>query len=122
MVFTVNGAGAAGFTVRYVPLVTADPSGKPLPVPGNAVLQGVIRAPAQGFDDSGHQPGRVLAQIGDYLAQPTGWASLRAVRFAGSFEGQCTFAIGVRDRVPFRVSSQEVPADQIRRVVVDIAH
>ena len=122
VVFTINGAAAAGFTVRYVPLVTADPSGKPLPVAGNAVLQAVIRAPAQGYDDSGHQPGRVLAQTGDYLAQPTGWPSLRAVRFAGSFEGQSTFAIGVRARVPFRVSSQEVPADQLRRVIVDLAH
>ncbi|WP_051791164.1 AMIN-like domain-containing (lipo)protein [Amycolatopsis jejuensis] len=122
VVFTINGADEVGYVVRYVPLVTADPSDAPLPVAGNAVLQVVIRAPAQGTDDSGHQPGRVLAKTGDYFAQPAGWDSVRAVRFAGSFEGQCTIAIGVRTKLPFRVTSQVRQADQIRLVVVDIAH
>ena len=53
--FSVNGPGDTGFSVRYVLAVTADPSGKPLPVPGNALLQVVIRAP-----DSG-QPARPVA-------------------------------------------------------------
>jgi len=125
VVFSINGSGSAGFSVRYVPLVTADPSDKPLPVPGDAVLQVVVRAPEQGFDDSGHQPGKVLAQTGDYLYAPAqlgGWATLRAVRFAGFFEGQCTFAVGVRARLPFRVLTQLDTVNQIRQVVLDIAH
>ena len=123
--FSVNGPGDTGFSVRYVLAVTADPSGKPLPVPGNALLQVVIRAPEQGADGSGHQPGKVLAQSGDYLyspAQLTGWPTVRAVRFAGSFEGQCTFALGVRDRLPFRAFTVLDTVNQVRRIVVDIAH
>lgn len=122
LVFDVNGPAAAGFAVRYVPVVTTDPKGDPLPVPGGAALQIVVRAPALGTDGSGHQPGRVLAAVGDTLVSTPGWPSLRAVRFAGSFEGQCTFAAGVRTKLPFRVFTQLGPQDQIRRVVVDIAH
>ena len=94
-------------------------------MPGNALLQVVIRAPEQGADGSGHQPGKVLAQSGDYLyspAQLTGWPTVRAVRFAGSFEGQCTFALGVRDRLPFRAFTVLDTVNQVRRIVVDIAH
>lgn len=50
----------------------------------------------------------------------SGWKSLRAVTFAGSFEGQNTVALGVRERLPFRVL---VTSDRgYRHVVVDIAH
>ena len=125
VVFSINGSGGAGFSVRYVPLVTADPSDKPLPVPGDAVLQVVVRAPEQGADYSGHQPGKVLAQTGDYLYAPEqlgGWATLRAVRFAGFFEGQCTFAVGVRAQLPFRAFTQLDTVNQLRQVVLDIAH
>jgi len=44
------------------------------------------------------------------------------MRFAGSFEGQSTFAAGVRVKLPFRVFTQVGPQDAVRRVVVDIAH
>ena len=103
--------------------VTADASGQPLPVAGAAALQVVVRAPAQGYDDSGHQPGRFLAQTGDYFypeSQLAGWLSLRAVRFAGFFEGQCTIAVGVTEALPFRVSTQLEGA--VRHVVLDVAH
>ena len=122
VVFDVNGAAEAGYAVRYVPVVTSDPKGDPLPVPGGAALEVVVRAPALGTDDSGHAPGRVLAATGDTLVTTPGWPSLRAVRFAGSFEGQSTFAVGVRAKLPFRVFTQVDPQDAIRRVVVDIAH
>lgn len=122
VVFDVNGPAAAGFAVRYVPVVTTDPKGDPLPVPGGAALQIVVRAPALGTDSSGHQPGRVLAAVGDTLVSTPDWPSLRAVRFAGSFEGLSTFAAGVRAKLPFRVFTQLGSQDQVRRVVVDIAH
>ncbi|HWD04249.1 MAG TPA: hypothetical protein VG674_17565 [Amycolatopsis sp.] len=44
------------------------------------------------------------------------------MRFAGSFEGLSTFAVGVRAMLPFRVFTQAGPRDQVRRVVVDLAH
>lgn len=125
VVFDINGPGAVGYSARYVPEVAADASGKPIPVPGGAALQVVVRAPAQGFDESGHQPGRVLAAPGDYFYtanQLAGWSSLRAVRFAGFFEGQCTFAVGVRQQLPFRMFTVLDTQSQVRRVVLDIAH
>ncbi|WP_370962612.1 hypothetical protein [Amycolatopsis sp. cg9] len=122
VVFDVNGPAEAGYAVGYVPVVAADPKGDPVPVPGGAALEVVVRAPALGTDGSGHQPGRVLAATGDTLVATPGWPSLRAVRFAGSFEGQSTFAVGVAAKLPFRVFSQLDPRDAIRRVVVDIAH
>jgi hypothetical protein len=122
VVFDVNGPAEAGYAVHYAAVATSDPKGDPLPVPGAAALEVVVRAPALGTDDSGHQPGRVLAATGDTLVATPGWPSLRAVRFAGSFEGLSTFAVGVRAKLPFRVFTQLGPQDQVRRVVVDIAH
>ncbi|MFG1644611.1 hypothetical protein ACGFMK_30370 [Amycolatopsis sp. NPDC049252] len=124
VVFALNGSAAVGFAIRYAPVVITDPKGDRLPVPGGATLELIVRAPALGSDDAGHQPGRVLAATGDYVvpaAQVAGWPSLRGVRFGGSFEGETTFAVGVRAKVPFRLFTQ-FGADRIRRVVVDIAH
>lgn len=125
VVFDINGPSPVGYSARYVPLVSADGSGAPIPVPGRAALEIVVRAPEQGFDESGHQPGRILAKTGDYFyteRQLAGWSSLRAVRFAGFFEGQCTFAVGVRDALPFRVFTVLDAANQVRHVVLDIGH
>ena len=125
VVLDINGPADVGYTVQYVPVVTADGSGEPVPVAGGAALAAVAHAPPQGLDDSGHQPGRTFAANGDLLYSPsqfTGWRSLRAVRYAGYFEGQSTVAIGVREKLPFRVSTQLDGTDDIRRVVIDIAH
>lgn len=125
VVFDINGTAPVGYAVRYVPVVLADASGMPLPVPGGAVLRVVVRAPEQGFDQSGHQPWQVPPKSGDYLvpaAQVASWTSLRAVRFAGFFEGQCTFAVGVRTTLPFRVFTFVDEPNHARRVVLDIAH
>jgi hypothetical protein len=123
VVFDVNGAAAVGYSVRYVPVVAEDGSGKPMPVPGAAALEVVVHAPEQGYDDSGHQPGRIPWQSGDFLYtenQLAGWRSLRAVRFAGFFEGQCTFGLGVAETLPFAVSTSLDGAT--RHLVVDVAH
>lgn len=115
VVFDVNGPGNVGYVVRYAPVVLSDPKGEPLPVPGGAVLQVVILA---------GQSGPTFGRTGDYLIPPrrvAGRTVLRAVRFAGSFEGQCTFAVGVRAVLPFRVFTVLDRRDQVRQVVVDIA-
>jgi hypothetical protein len=123
VVFDVNGPGAVGYAVRYVPLVRADASGKPVPVAGGAVLEVVVRAPIIGTDGQGHQPGSSAPGVGeDFVAasRVAGWSSLRQATFAGSFEGQTTTAVGVRDRLPFRVF---VTADRgYRHVVLDVSH
>ena len=123
VVFDVNGPEAVGYTVRYVPVVEADGSGQPVPVAGGAVLEVVVRAPMLGTDSRGHQPGSGVPAVGEDLvarSRLAGWDSLRQVAYAGSFEGQTTTAIGVRERLPFRVF---VTGDRgYRHVVVDIAH
>ena len=124
VVFDLNGPQPVGYTVRYVPVVLADPSGKPVPVAGHAVLQVTVRAPIYGTDDQGHQPWRRAPAIGDSLVAPSqisGWTSLKAVTFAGSFEAQTTIAVGVREQLPFRVLVTSGPYDY-QHVVVDIAH
>jgi hypothetical protein len=125
VVFDVNGPAATGYAARYVDVVHADASGAPVPVAGEAALEVVIRAPAQGMDDQGHQPWKVLARPGqDFYApaQLAGWRTLRQVRYAGSFEGQTTIAVGARDRVPFRVFTVPDARNQLTHVVVDLAH
>src|SRR5664279_139829 len=57
VVFDINGPQAVGFAARYVPVVLADASGKPVRVAGRAALQVVVRAPIFGTDSQGHQPG-----------------------------------------------------------------
>lgn len=125
--FDVNGSGPVGYDVRYVPELTEDGSGRPVPVTGNAVLQVIIHAPAQGSqaDESGHQPGKVFAPSGTYLYGPGGledWDSVQSVSSAGSFEGQTTLGIGVRSQQPFAVSSYPDPNNnRITHITVDIA-
>jgi hypothetical protein len=123
VVFDINGPRAVGFVARYVPVVLADASGKPVPVAGRAALEVTVRAPIYGTDNLGHQPGRTPPTVGESLITPaaiSGWPSLRAVRFAGSFEGQTTVAVGARERLPFRAF---VTSDgSYQHLVLDIAH
>ena len=123
VVFDVNGPEAVGYAVRYVPVVQADGSGQAVPVAGAAALEVVVRAPIRGTDSQGHQPGTSVPVAGHDFVSPrrvAAWSSLRQVAFAGSFEGQTTFAVGVRGRLPFRVL---VTGDRsYRHVIVDIAH
>jgi hypothetical protein len=121
VVFDVNGSDKVGFVARYVPVVQADASGQPVPVPGRAALEVVIRAPIG--DGSGDQGWKDMPRVGDPLISPSSVASfqsLRAVTFAGSFEGQTTVAVGVTQKRPFRVWSMRDADNQ--HVILDIAH
>ena len=123
VVFDLNGPQDVGYTAKYVPVVRADASGVPVPVEGRAALQVTVRGPIYGTDNQGHQPWRQPPAVGEDFIAPAkvaGWASLTEVRFAGSFEGQTTFAVGVRDQRPFRVS---ITSEQYyQHVILDIAH
>jgi hypothetical protein len=125
VMFDVNAPDAVGYHVQYVSMVRSDGAGTPVPVAGGAALEVVVHAPALGADNQGHQPGAVLARPGQSFysaAQLAGWRTLRQVRYAGTFEGQTTIAVGVRTRVPFRVFTLLNARDQVMRVVLDVAH
>ncbi|RJQ87242.1 AMIN-like domain-containing (lipo)protein [Amycolatopsis panacis] len=122
--FSINGPAAIGYSVRCFPPVTADASGKPLPVGGAAMLQVVVRHPEQGADTCGHQAGRTLAATGGHLypaAQLAGRPSLR-----GALRRVLRGAVHVRGRhpreTPFRVLTLLDEANQVGLVVPDIAH
>lgn len=120
VVFDIAGTAPAGFTVRYVPQVRADGSGEPVPVAGGAALMVIVRSYVRGYPD-----GTPLASNGDRffrVADLARWQALRAVRYAGFFEGQVTLALGVRTKLPFRAYTVVEKGSAVRKVVVDIAH
>jgi hypothetical protein len=109
VVFQVRGA-MPGWDVRYVAQVTADPSGRPVTVPGTAVLRVVLTGLA-GHDGAGRPTATGTAQTPRL-------PGLVAVKQAGDVESVMTFALGTGDRLDFRVFGLTGPT----RVVVDVAH
>src|SRR4029453_6213847 len=105
-VFTFPGA-MPGYQVRYVPEV-ADQGGRPLPLRGKAFLA-VTFDPARAPDPGGESTVSTAALT-------PGSPVLRQVRFAGDFEGQVTFGLGLAGRDGFRVSELRGPT----RVAVDV--
>lgn len=103
MVVDIDGP-PAGFDVRYVDQVRADGSGNVVPTAGGARLQVVVRHPAFSTPR---------------LPSVAGFTTFRQITNAGSFEGQTTFGLGVRARLPFRVFT--LPGGH-GRIVVDVAH
>lgn len=98
----------AGYHAEYVPEVTADGSGAVVPTPGGARIQFIVR-----------HPNYHGGAIGASVAPTAGFRTLRSVVYAGSFEGQTTYGVGVRARLPFRVFT--IPGGH-GRIVLDIAH
>lgn len=118
VVFDIAGTSLAGYNVRYVPSVSADPSDIPVPVSGNAVLQVVVRAPDLFWSNPSPPAGAKPWTVGQSLYKAN-WPALREVKFAGSFEGQVTFAVGVSAKLPFFVSTWQ--DGQVLHVILDIA-
>jgi hypothetical protein len=106
VLFTFEGP-MPGYQVRYAPRVT-DAAGERLPLRGQAFLA-VAFEPARAHDPDGEATFPTAALT-------PGYPALRQVRFAGDFEGQVSFGIGVADRGGFRVSELRNPT----RVVVDV--
>lgn len=96
-----------GYDVRYVSTVTADGSGFPVPVAGGARLAVVV-----------HQGATTIPS----MPSVAGFTTFRQVKWAGSFEGYTTLALGVRARLPHRVFTIHDVATNRSRLVVDVAH
>jgi len=122
LVLDVNGTAPVDASVRYVRAVLSDPAGRPVGVSGPVALQVVVRAPYLGAGTSGHQPYRKVPAVGARLvpaAALAGLAVVRDVRFAGTFEGVTTVAVGAVARRPVRVAVIRDYGG--RHVVVDVA-
>ncbi|WP_241741409.1 hypothetical protein [Streptomyces sp. L2] len=117
IVIDVAGAksGSLGYSVRYVSRLVQDGSGRTIPIRAGAVLEIVINAPAYdlrtGKPTYPAKPGHSLPRVN--LA---GYRTFRAVKYGVSFEGQTQFGLGVRARLPFRVTVLD------GRAVVDVEH
>nr|WP_205705748.1 hypothetical protein [Kineococcus indalonis] len=112
LVVDVSGRGD-GYFVRYVDQVRFDGSGNPVPLRGGARLEVVVVEPVVATDG-------IFLPNGE-LADVRGYRTFRHVAWAGSFEGQTTFGLGVRARLPFRVFVLDGPGAG-SRFVVDVAH
>ncbi|MEU6590536.1 hypothetical protein ABZ923_15170 [Streptomyces sp. NPDC046881] len=115
IVFDVPGGGKIGYHVQYVDRFYADPSGEYIPVAGGAILD--IRVGAWSYDLERGVP-TYPGKVGKALpgVNISGYKTFRDTRFGGTFEGQTQVGLGVRARLPFRVTQLD------GRVVVDVAH
>lgn len=106
-----------GYSVKYVSAVRRPGSGSVVSLAGAADLQITLNAPA--YDDSGratYSPARPNTAV-----NVAGYRTFRQVALAGSFEGETTLGLGVRARLPMRVTVLNGPGSG-SRIVVDVAH
>lgn len=107
-----------GYRVQYVDQVYREGSGEPVPVRGGATLQVVATSPV--YDPNTGETLWLPANWNEVV--DVGWhPTFRQVAYAGSFEGQTTFALGVRARLPFTVFTLTGPGNG-SRLVIDVAH
>lgn len=106
---------APGWFVRYSPLFEPG-TGDVVPLRGGASIEVVVRAPTHTAGGTPtYDPPVPLEAVG-----VGGFRTFRQVAHAGSFEGQSSFGLGVRARLPFRVFGLEGSGGT--RLVVDVAH
>jgi len=108
LVFQFRGGVPTHYNARYVPRVTADPSGLPVNVIGSALLQ-VTFSPAAGHNAKG---------IVTYGPTQRTYAlpELIQVVKAGDFESVLSFGVGVAQKAPLHIYAQP----KLGRVVLNI--
>lgn len=119
VVIDIGGVAASkvGYRVRYVDTVRSPGSGQAVSLNGGARLQVDVTVPA--YDSSGRATYTPSSR--SRVVNVTGYSTLRQVALAGSFEGQTTFGVGVRARLPMRVMVLDGPGTG-SRLVIDVAH
>ena len=107
--------GVPGYRVEYVePPLHEDGSGAPVRVAGSAFV--VVRMePASGFDLSVPEGELVYKGPRRLSGSDAGTSVVREVVRTGDFEAVLTWAVGLSDRVDFRVRTLQSPP----RLVVD---
>jgi len=111
VVFQFRDEGLPGYRVEYLqPPLKEDGSGNPVDVAGNAFV--VVRMePASGFDLSTGE-GELVYKGPKRLP---GASVVKEVVRTGDFESVLSWAIGLEDKVPFRVTTAASPS----RLIVD---
>jgi len=107
--------GLPGYRVEYVqPPLKEDGSGKPVSVQGNAVV--VVRMePASGFDLNTGEGVMVYKGPRRIDGSAAGTAVVQELVRTGDFEAVLSWAIGLSDKVAFRIQTAQSPA----RLIVD---
>jgi hypothetical protein len=98
-----------GYDVRYVRRIVADPSGRPVPLPGAKRIRIKFNL-AAGHDSRGTN---LLTR-----SLTPQCSNLLQVKKTGDFEGTVSFGLGLRRATGFRVFRLTNPT----RVVIDVAH
>ena len=108
-------SGLPGYRVEYVqPPLKEDGSGKPVSVQGNAVV--VVRMePASGFDLNTGEGVMVYKGPRRIDGSAAGTAVVQELVRTGDFEAVLSWAIGLSDKVAFRIQTAQSPA----RLIVD---
>lgn len=102
IVFAVA-SGLPTVSAQYVPQVTQDGSGRPVPLLGTAFIQVSMRSTTAG------SPQQTIT--------PAGFRALKQLKGAGDFEAVTSYGIGQATRAGFRIFTLTGP----NRVVIDVA-
>ncbi|MEU9264020.1 hypothetical protein AB0E04_01040 [Streptomyces sp. NPDC048251] len=111
--FKGSAAGPIGYRVKYVDKLTTPGTGE-IPVDGGAILQisvGPNYDPSTGSQSYPGQHGQPLPGV-----DITGYQTFKDTRYADALEDAVLIGVGVRARLPFRVTQLD------DRVVIDVAH
>ena len=114
MVIDLRGT-VRGYDVRYAPVYT-EGQGKRVWLKGGADLRVIVRSPAYNSRGQATYTPRSRTNAVDV----TGFRTFRQIAYGGSFEGQTTFGVGTRARLPMRVFV--LKRDGGSRLVIDVAH
>jgi hypothetical protein len=107
--------GVPGYRVEYVePPLSEDGSGDPVEIEGDAFVQ-IRMEPASGFDVSTGEGELVYDGPRRISGEDAGTSVVREAVRTGDFEAVLTWAVGLSDRVDFRVLTLDDPP----RLVVD---
>jgi len=121
LVVDINGSGPVGYDIRYVDNVFTEGRGDVVALAGGAKIQIVVHAPNYDINTGVITYTPIDQAQSHQLTNLAGYRTFRQVAFGGSFEGQTTFGLGVRARLPMRAFVLSGPGTG-QRLVVDIAH